>query len=127
MGSFKLGKMTFEGMFKKPETVCYPVEQRPAPAGLKGHIVVDIETCISCGICMKRCPTGAITVVKDEGSWSINRFKCIQCGHCVRECPKACLSMAPTYAHCATQKSTESFFKQPAALDTSSESIAAGE
>ena len=33
MGSFKLGGMTFGSLFKKPETVLYPFEQKPAPAG----------------------------------------------------------------------------------------------
>ena len=28
MGSFKLGKMTLGGLFKKPETLMYPVETK---------------------------------------------------------------------------------------------------
>ena len=39
MGSFKLGKMTLGGLFKKPETLMYPVETKTPPAGLKGHVV----------------------------------------------------------------------------------------
>lgn len=104
MGSFKLGKMTFGSMFKKPETILYPVETKPAPAGLKGHIVNDIDACILCGICQKRCPTGAIEVDKPAGTWSINRFRCVQCGSCVRECPKSCLSMDPAYTPPAAEK-----------------------
>ena len=34
MGSFKLGKMTLGGLFKKPETLMYPVETKTPPAGL---------------------------------------------------------------------------------------------
>ena len=49
MGSFKLGGMTFGSLFKKPETVLYPFEQKPAPAGLKGHIENDASACILCG------------------------------------------------------------------------------
>ena len=51
MGGFKLGKMTLGSLFKKPETVLYPVEKKEAPAGLKGHIVNDADVCILCGIC----------------------------------------------------------------------------
>ena len=36
MGAFKLGKMTFGSLFKKPETVLYPFEKKPQPEGLKG-------------------------------------------------------------------------------------------
>ena len=57
MGSFKLGGMTFGSLFKKPETVLYPFEQKPAPAGLKGHIENDASACILCGICPKHCLT----------------------------------------------------------------------
>lgn len=118
MGSFKLGKMTFGSLFKKPETIMYPVETRYAPPGLKGHIANDIETCILCGICMKRCPTGSITVDKKAGEWSINRFSCIQCGYCVRECPKSCLVMDPAYAPVSTEKHADKLVKPVAKSDT---------
>ncbi len=111
MGSFKLGKMTLGGLFKKPETIQYPAEHRFVPEGLKGHISVDMDHCILCGICMKRCPTGAIQVDRKGSKWAIDRFRCIQCGHCTRECPKHCLTMEPTYAACATKKHLDEYFK----------------
>ncbi|MEG0026906.1 MAG: 4Fe-4S dicluster domain-containing protein [Raoultibacter sp.] len=113
MGSFKLGKMTLGAMFKTPETIQYPAQTRFVPEGLKGHIEIDIGQCILCSICEKHCPTGAIAVDKSAETWTINRFRCIQCGYCVRECPKNCLTMAPTYAPPAAQKSLD-VFKKPA-------------
>lgn len=109
MGSFKLGKMTIGGLFKKPETLLYPVQTKTPPAGLKGHVVNDVDHCILCGICQKRCPCGTITVDKATRTWSIDRFRCVQCGNCVRECPKSCLSMEPTYTPPATEKYVDSF------------------
>ena len=97
MGSFKLGKMTLRSLFGKPETILYPIETKPAPAGLKGHIDNDIALCILCGICEKTCPAGALTVSKPDGTWAIDRFRCVQCGACTRACPKACLTMLPDY------------------------------
>ncbi|MEG1512722.1 MAG: 4Fe-4S binding protein [Raoultibacter sp.] len=113
MGSFKLGKMTLRSLFKTPETIQYPSQTRFVPEGLKGHIEVDIEHCILCGICEKRCPTGAIVVDKPGEAWKIDRFRCVQCGSCARECPKDCLAMLPTYATPATQKSID-VVKKPA-------------
>lgn len=104
MGSFNLGKMTLRSLFGKPETVMYPAQTRPQPKGLKGHVVNDIRTCILCGICEKRCPTGAISVDKKAQTWTIDRFRCVQCGSCVRECPKHSLSMDPAHAKPATAK-----------------------
>ena len=73
----------------------YPVEKKEAPAGLKGHIVNDVDVCILCGICQRRCPCAAIVVEKPNRKWTIDTFRCVQCGTCVLECPKHCLSMEP--------------------------------
>ena len=104
MGVFKLGKMTFGSLFKKPETVLYPIEKKPQPLGLKGHIEVDAAQCILCGMCDKSCPTDCITVDKAVRTWSIFPFQCIQCGYCVQVCPKNCLEMDPNYWTATTGK-----------------------
>ena len=109
MGAFKLGKMTFGSLFKKPETVLYPLETKPQPEGLKGHITIDVDMCILCGMCDRSCPTGCITVDKAQRTWNINRFSCIQCGYCTTVCPKKCLFMEPGYAPAATERSIDTF------------------
>ena len=108
MGGFKLGKMTLGSLFKKPETVLYPVEKKEAPAGLKGHIVNDVDVCILCGICQRRCPCAAIVVEKPNRKWTIDKFRCVQCGTCVLECPKHCLSMEPGWPAPSSEMYTES-------------------
>ena len=108
MGGFKLGKMTLGSLFKKPETVLYPVEKKEAPAGLKGHIVNDVDVCILCGICQRRCPCAAIVVEKPNRKWTIDRFRCVRCGTCVLECPKHCLSMEPGWPAPSKEMCTES-------------------
>ena len=119
MGFFKLGKMTLGSLFKKPETICYPFESKTPPAGLKGHIVIDIETCILCGMCDRSCTADAIAVDKAARTWSVDPFRCIQCGYCVQVCPKKCLSMDPAYWSPASAKEPETFevpeHKKPAA------------
>ena len=103
MAAFKLGKMTFGSLFKKPETVLYPIQVKEQPPGLKGHIALEVEDCILCGMCDRSCPTSCITVDKKASTWSINRYSCIQCGYCVTVCPKKCLVMEPGYAPAATK------------------------
>ncbi|MBQ9042473.1 MAG: 4Fe-4S dicluster domain-containing protein [Eggerthellaceae bacterium] len=98
MGAFKLGKMTFGSLFKKPETVLYPVVTKPQPAGLKGHVAIEVNDCILCGMCDRSCSTDCITVDRQARTWTIDRLQCVQCGYCITVCPKKCLSMDPNYA-----------------------------
>jgi len=105
MGGFTLGSMIFGSLFKKPETIQYPAQTKEPPSGLKGHVSINVEDCILCSICVKRCPADSIEVSKEERTWSINPFQCIQCYNCVRNCPKNCLEMKPSYPAPATSKS----------------------
>ena len=109
MGVFKLGKMTFGSMFKKPETIMYPIESKPQPAGLKGHVSIDVSNCILCSMCDRSCTTDCIKVDKQARTWSIDRFQCVQCGYCITVCPKKCLHMDPDYAPAATERKACTF------------------
>jgi len=52
-------------------------------------------TCIKCGVCAERCPTGAINF--DDFSTTDSEL-CILCGSCVKRCPVAAKSFAhPEY------------------------------
>ncbi len=42
--------------------------------------------CIGCGICVRNCPSGAISV--QESVASIDYSKCIDCGLCAEKCPR---------------------------------------
>ncbi len=111
MGLFKIGKMVIRSLFSKPATLMYPIIPRIPTPLTRGHISIDINTCIFCGICSKKCPTGALVVNRAEKTWEIDRLSCIQCNCCVDVCPKKCLNMEGSY----TQPSTGSvvnMFKQ---------------
>ncbi|MBN1128588.1 MAG: 4Fe-4S binding protein [Chitinispirillaceae bacterium] len=47
---------------------------------------IDREKCTGCGICAKRCPSGAI--IMDGGKAEIHMQKCIHCGTCHSVCPQ---------------------------------------
>lgn len=53
-------------------------------------IVVDRVRCERCGMCMKHCPGGAITLIPYP---EFNRKKCIRCFCCIEICPQHALSL----------------------------------
>ena len=108
MSLFSLAKTAIRSIFIKPATMKYPFgPKRAYYANTRGRIVNNIEECIFCGICQKKCPTRALTVIKEEKTWKIDRMKCITCGSCVEHCPKKCLTMENIYSDPATEKKEE--------------------
>ena len=59
--------------------------------------VIDPEECVSCGVCIERCPVNAIA--EDEnGKAKVERAKCIGCGVCVIGCPTDAIELVPVSA-----------------------------
>ncbi len=48
-------------------------------------VKLNIEKCVGCTNCIKRCPTQAIRV--RDGVAHISEGRCIDCGECIRSCP----------------------------------------
>lgn len=94
-------------LFKPPATVEYPLKPKTFPEINRGKVVNSIDDCIFCGMCMRVCPSAAITVDRGARTWSINRFACVQCKGCVDHCPKKCLRMDVQYTEPAREKTSE--------------------
>lgn len=103
MRLFAIGKLLGKSLVKKPATRNYPASSREPAERTRGHVEIDIDACIYCGMCQRKCPTGAITVSRPEKTWAIERLNCVQCSSCVDNCPKKCLSMGVERPHVATK------------------------
>lgn len=81
-------------IFKKPATTHYPFAKVEISNTFRGKIVFTPEKCIGCKICMKDCPSNAITITKvgdKQFQCEIDLAKCIYCAQCVDSCPKKAL------------------------------------
>ena len=92
MSLLTFAKTALGSMVKQPVTVCYPQEKLAAPERLRGHIVNDMDVCICCGMCARRCPAGALAVDRKGGTWSIDPYACVVCGECIESCPKSAMA-----------------------------------
>ena len=111
MSMINFTKTALKNFFSKPATRPYPAVPRLYPERTRGSIGIDIDTCIFCGICSKKCPTGTISVSRDTKTWQIRPFGCTQCGECVSVCPKKCLTMLQNYT-IPNEKKTEVSYTQ---------------
>ncbi|MGE5678000.1 MAG: 4Fe-4S dicluster domain-containing protein [Pseudomonadota bacterium] len=109
MQAMRFVKTILGSLVGKPATAMYPIKQREKFPNTRGAIGITIENCIFCGICSKKCPTGAITVDRNDKRWEIERLKCIACSYCVESCPKKCLAMENQYSAPATIKEKDVF------------------
>ena len=105
----KLGNMlrdALRALFRKPVTVRYitkPGEMVPVPERYRGKIVYDREACIGCLLCIRTCPSGAITTA-EEKKVTFNIARCIFCGQCAEICPKNAIKLGSDFEITTNEK-----------------------
>ena len=117
MGILQFAPQALKNLFLPPVTTTYPAEPATYPEGSRGHVDIDVDNCISCGMCVRACPSNALAVDKAKGTWTINRFDCVACGFCVEKCPKKCLSMVVGYQTPEYEKAVATYQKSPEVLE----------
>ena len=85
MSILRMSKTLLKNLLHGPYTVPYPVKRKETYERTRGKIEISIDDCIFCGMCERKCPTGAIQTEKSKALSSIERLQCIQCGYCSEE------------------------------------------
>jgi len=96
---FGMVKNVLANLISRPSTRLYPFEKRPFFKGTRGSIDIEIEKCVFCGICQRRCPSNAIVVDRTNKTWTLDPYKCIICNVCVESCPKKCILSKQDFNH----------------------------
>jgi len=99
-GPGKILNMAVNQFFKKPATIAYPKGKMQVVKNYRGKLWFDSATCINCSICVRNCPSKAITII-NEGTKEDRKMRaildvghCIFCCQCVDTCPKKSLSFS---------------------------------
>ncbi|MDR1088760.1 MAG: 4Fe-4S binding protein [Coriobacteriales bacterium] len=108
---FQITGMALKNLLSRPATKLYPVEPQVYTTQTRGHVDNNMDACILCSICVRKCPATALAVDKEARTWTINPFSCVQCMACVRACPRDSLSMLPEYTAVAQSMSTRTLVK----------------
>jgi ech hydrogenase subunit F len=98
MAFFEMAKIALRTVVSRPATLMYPALPAKKTDLSRGHVVFDGSICISCLLCMKKCPAEALCVDKEGRTWTIDRLRCVVCNACVEVCPVKCLSMDTSYS-----------------------------
>jgi formate hydrogenlyase subunit 6/NADH:ubiquinone oxidoreductase subunit I len=98
-------KTVVKNLFGGPATLMHPKKKRAFTPITRGSVEIDINECIFCGLCGRRCPTYAIAVTKSRKEWQIDCLKCCICNLCVEICPTKCLRMDKQYFPSVTERS----------------------
>ncbi len=123
---FKMMENVFKNLASKPATRMYPIEKREPFKDSRGQIEgIEIDKCIFCGICQRKCPANALVVNKAEKSWEINQFKCVICNACVEACPKKCIVASAEHKTAQTKKENYKAVQPPKEAESDNSKVTA--
>ena len=104
------GRMTLAvlaSLFKKPATIAYPFSRFEMPEHFRGQPKFDSSKCIGCRLCIRDCPSQAITITKigeRRFEASLDCGKCIYCGQCAETCPRKAIEISGDFELAQTEK-----------------------
>ena len=112
MALFQMGKTIIRSMFSRPATLMYPARPAKKFRSTRGHVENDINRCIFCAACQRKCPAVAICVDRNARTWELDVFRCVLCNCCVEVCPVKCLRMETGYTQPTTEPEMKVVMKQ---------------
>lgn len=92
-----MAKTVLKSLFRKASSQLYPLITKEYYPATRGKVLNDTEFCIYCGMCQRKCPAGAIEVIRAKRYWALDSKRCVTCNYCVEVCPKRCMTMDKRY------------------------------
>lgn len=119
--------ITLKHHFGKKLTVQYPEQMPYLYERFRGHLFLEFEKCIVCGICTKTCPNNVLSLedARDENTkkkklltYTIDHQYCMFCNLCVENCPGKCLHFNHDFELSSlTREGIKTVYTRPPQLD----------
>ena len=87
-------------LFSKPATIRYPFEKFRMPKDFRGQPKFKSELCTGCRLCIRDCPSQAITITKvgeKKFEASIDLGRCVYCAQCAETCPRKVIEISTDF------------------------------
>ena len=88
-------------ILRRPATIRYPRGKLYLDSGYRGKLVFDASKCGGCKLCMRDCPSGAITAITNLGTkedkklvFEMDLSRCIFCCQCIDSCKLGALQFS---------------------------------
>ncbi len=94
-------------LFKKPATMRYPFEKFLMPKDFRGQPKFNSDACTGCRLCIRDCPSQAITITKigdKKFEASIDLGKCVYCAQCAETCPRKVITISTDFELASTER-----------------------
>jgi len=87
-------------LLRRPATVAFPYGPLELPSAYRGHVLVDMDSCQGCGLCVRDCPAAALEIERlgGEGLRMVHYFdRCVGCGQCELGCRYGAIRLQPVF------------------------------
>ncbi len=102
---FEMTRNVLRNLMGKTSTRMYPFVTREPFERFRGSLDINVDECIFCATCAKKCPSQCIEVDVKNRVWTCDSFACVYCSNCVENCPTQCMTMDPIHRPPAGEKS----------------------
>lgn len=104
-------------LFTQPITVRYPFAPLELPPYFRGRIVIDMDLCRGCGLCVRYCPAFALELERESGEkFRLIHYhdRCAYCGQCRDACRYGAIRLTNEYVPAAADRDAlrEVFWKR---------------
>lgn len=93
-------KHLLRGLRRGADTVDFPRSEAVISPSYQGVVIVDMQLCRGCGLCVRACPANALELLGNrEDGWRMRVYhdRCAVCGLCELACPSGAIRRYPRY------------------------------